>query len=186
VIRINLAPPEARRRRRAPMALTLPEFNLGIAFAIVYVLVLGAVGYYWWSLTSKETQVAADVDRLNRDLASLKATLGAGAAVKGRLAEVKRRVDILEDLTKSQGKPIAFMDAFVDTVPQDLWITSLEQKEYGLKLSGTAFSTEAVSDFMANLKASGRFKDVDIVVSRQAVDKTPSLVTFEVTCKFEI
>ena len=55
-----------------------------------------------------------------------------------------------------------------------------------LKLSGTAFSTTAVSDFMSNLKASGKFKDVDIVVSRQAIDKTPSLVTFEVTCKFEI
>jgi len=47
-------------------------------------------------------------------------------------------------------------------------------------------STAAVSDFMANLKSSGKFKDVEIVVSRQALDKTPSLVTFEVTCKFEI
>ena len=46
--------------------------------------------------------------------------------------------------------------------------------------------TTAVSDFMSNLKATGKFKDVDIVVSRQAIDKTPSLVTFEVTCKFEI
>jgi Tfp pilus assembly protein PilN len=55
-----------------------------------------------------------------------------------------------------------------------------------LRLGGTAFSTTAVSDFMANLKSSGKFKDVDIVVSRQAIDKIPSLVTFEVTCKFEI
>ena len=71
-------------------------------------------------------------------------------------------------------------------MPRDLWITSLEQKESVLKLSGTAFSTTAVSDFMANLKASGKFKDVDIVVSRQAFDKTPTTVTFEVTCTFEI
>ena len=106
--------------------------------------------------------------------------------MKGRLAEVKRRVDILQDLTKGQGRPIAILDAFADTVPRDLWITTLEQKESVLKLSGTAFSTTAVSDFMSNLKASGKFKDVDIVVSRQAIDKTPSLVTFEVTCKFEI
>jgi hypothetical protein len=39
---------------------------------------------------------------------------------------------------------------------------------------------------MSNLKSSGRFKDVDIVISRQAIDKTPRLVTFEVTCKIEI
>ena len=185
MIRINLAPPEARRRRGPSFSLPIPSFNLGIVFAIVYVIALGAVGYYWWSLGAEETRVAADVDRLNRELQSLKATLGQGANVKGQLGEVKRRVDVLEDLTKGQARPIALLDIFADTVPRDLWITGLEQKESLLKLSGTAFSTTAVSDFMANLKASGKFKDVEIVVSRQTVDKTPSIVTFEVTCKFE-
>jgi Tfp pilus assembly protein PilN len=185
VIRINLAPVEARRRRPG-LSLSVPSFNLGIAFAILYVAALGGIGYYWWSLQAEETRTAADVDRLNRELTALKATLGAGAAVKGQLAEVKRRVAILEELTRGQGRSIAMLDTFVDTVPRDLWITSLEQKESLLKLNGTAFSTTAVSDFMNNLKSSGRFKEVDIVVSRQAIDKTPSLVTFEVTCKFEI
>ena len=186
MIRINLAPVEARGRRGPGFSLSLPSFNLGIAFAIVYVVAVGGVGYYWFSLQAEETRVAADVDRLNRELQSLKATLGAGASVKGQLAEVKRRVDILEELTKGQGKSIALLDTFADTVPRDLWITGLEQKEFQVKLSGTAFSTTAVSDFMTNLKSSGKFKDVDIVVSRQDIAKTPSLVTFEVTCKFEI
>ncbi|TMQ15910.1 MAG: PilN domain-containing protein [Candidatus Rokuibacteriota bacterium] len=185
MIRINLAPPETRRSRPV-FNLSLPPLNLGVVFAIVYALTLAALGLTWWSLNAEETRTAADVDRLTRELQSLKATLGDGANVKGRLAEVKRRVDILQDLTKGQGRPIAILDAFADTVPRDLWITTLEQKESVLKLSGTAFSTTAVSDFMSNLKASGKFKDVDIVVSRQAIDKTPSLVTFEVTCKFEI
>jgi len=92
----------------------------------------------------------------------------------------------LEDITKGQGRSIVLLDAFIDTVPRDLWITGFEQKESALKLAGTAFSTTAVSDFMSNLKSSGKFKDVDIVISKQAFDKTPSLVTFEVTCKFEI
>jgi len=38
---------------------------------------------------------------------------------------------------------------------------------------------------MTNLRASGKFKDVDIVVSRQDLAKVPRLVTFEVTCRFE-
>jgi Tfp pilus assembly protein PilN len=186
VIRINLAPVEARARRGPGFSLSLPSFNLGVVFAILYVVAIGGVGYYWYSLQAEETRVAADVERLNRELVTLKAKLDTGANVKGQLAEVKRRVDILEELTKGQGRPIALLDAFADTVPRDLWITSLEQKESVLKLSGTAFSTTAVSDFMANLKASGKFKDVDIVVSRQAFDKTPTTVTFEVTCTFEI
>jgi Tfp pilus assembly protein PilN len=185
MIRINLAPPEARRSRRS-LSLTLPSFNLGILFAVVYVVAIGGLGVYWYGLAAEETRLTGEVDRLTREMASLKTTLGHGAGVKNQLAEVKRRVSVLEEITQGQGKSIALLDVFVDTVPRDLWITSFEQKESQLKLSGTAFSTTAVSDFMSNLKSSGKFKDVDIVVSRQAIDKTPSLVTFEVTCKFEI
>jgi type IV pilus assembly protein PilN len=186
MIRINLAPLEARRRRSPSISLSVPSFNLGILFVLVYVAALGGLGFYWYGLAAEEARLAGDVDRLTRELASLKTTLGQGAGVKAQLSEVKRRVAILEDLTQGQGKPVALLDVFVDTVPRDLWITGFEQKEAALKLSGTAFSTTAVSDFMANLKSSGKFKDVDIVLSRQALDKTPSLVTFEVTCKFEI
>jgi type IV pilus assembly protein PilN len=185
MIRINLAPLEARRRMPS-MSLSMPSFNLGILFGVLYVLAVAGLGFYWYGLLSEERALAADVDRLNRELASLKTTIGEGAGVKTQLAEVRRRVAILEDLTKGQGRSIVLLDSFIDTVPRDLWITSLEQKESVLKLGGTAYSTTAVSDFMSNLKSSGKFKEVDIVVSRQAIDKTPSLVTFEVTCKFEI
>ena len=185
MIRINLAPVEARRRMPS-ISLSVPAFNLGMAFGIVYVVAILGLGFYWYGLMSEESALNADVDRLNRELASLKTTLGEGAGVKTQLAEVKRRVAILEDLTKDQGRSIVLLDSFIDTVPRDLWITGLERKESVLKLNGTAFSTTAVSDFMSNLKSSGRFKEVDIVVSRRAIDKSPSLVTFEVTCKFEI
>ena len=185
MIRINLAPVQARRRMPS-MSLSLPAFNLGILFGVLYALAVAGLGFYWYGLLSEESALAADVDRLNRQLASLKTTIGEGAGVKTQLTEVKRRVAILEDITKGQGRSIVLLDSFIDTVPRDLWITSLEQKDTVLRLGGTAFSTTAVSDFMANLKSSGKFKDVDIVVSRQAIDKIPSLVTFEVTCKFEI
>jgi Tfp pilus assembly protein PilN len=77
------------------------------------------------------------------------------------------------------------LDAFADVVPRDLWITSMEEKGAVLKLTGTAYSTTAVSDLMSNLRSSGKFKEIDIVVSRQDLAKTPSVVTFEVTCRFE-
>jgi type IV pilus assembly protein PilN len=185
MIRINLAPAEARRRMPS-MSLSVPTFNLGVLFGILYFVAVAGLGLYWYGLASEESTLTADIDRLNRELASLKTTLGEGAGVKTQLANVKRRVAVLEDITKGQGRSIVLLDSFIDTVPRDLWITGLEQKESVLKLNGTAFSTTAVSDFMSNLKSSGKFKDVDIVISRQAIDKTPSLVSFEVTCRIEI
>jgi Tfp pilus assembly protein PilN len=78
------------------------------------------------------------------------------------------------------------IDSFADAVPNDLWITRLEDTGALLRVSGTAFSATAVSNLMSALRASGKFKDVDIVVSRRDLDKAPSVVTFEVTCRFEI
>ena len=52
-------------------------------FAILYVVAFGGVGYYWYSLQAEETRVAADVERLNRELVTLKAKLDTGANVKG-------------------------------------------------------------------------------------------------------
>jgi type IV pilus assembly protein PilN len=98
---------------------------------------------------------------------------------------MRKRVEVIEALTKDQGRPIQLFDAFADMIPRDLWITGLEEKNSMLRVSGSAFTTVAVSDFMANLRASGRFKEVDIVVSRQDHSKAPRLVTFEVTCRFE-
>jgi len=65
-----------------------------------------------------------------------------------------------------------------------VWITGLDEKALMLKVTGGAHSATALGQFMTNLRKSGRFQDVDIVVSRQDLAKTPSVVTFEVTCKF--
>jgi Tfp pilus assembly protein PilN len=99
--------------------------------------------------------------------------------------ELKKRVDVIETLTKNQARPIILVDAFANTVPPDLWITGLEEKNASLKINGSATSAVAISIFMTNLRQSGKFKDVDVIVTRQDLARPTPLVTFEVTCRFE-
>jgi Tfp pilus assembly protein PilN len=188
MIRINLAPREARRRGAG---FTLPSLslgvglNLGLLFGVIYILAVLGLGYHWWSLAAQESRLRAEVARGQQELTALKATLGQGANVRAQLADFKKRVEVIEALTRGQGRPIVLFDAFADVIPTDLWITGMEERDSVLKVTGSAFSTTAVSDLMSNLRSSGRFKSIDIVVSRQDLAKTPSLVTFEVTCRFE-
>jgi Tfp pilus assembly protein PilN len=184
MIRINLAP-ETKRKGVGFRLPTLPSFNLGWLFLIVYIVVVVAIGGYWWTLSGEESSLGADIARKNSELSQLKATIGQGSQVRAQTAELRRRLAVLEDLTKGQARPILLVDAFASMVPNDLWITGLEEKNLVLKVSGSAFSTAAVSDFMQNLRNSGKFKDVDIVVSRRDLGRPTPLVTFEVTCRFE-
>ncbi len=183
MMRINLAPEAGHGGGR----FRLPKLplKLGALFGLIYVVVIGAIGFSWWQVSAERARLTASIEAGQREVASLKVTIGQGANVKADVEDMRKRIEIIEALTKDQGRPILLFDAFADMIPRDLWITGLEEKSSVLRVSGTAFSPTAVSDFMSNLRASGRFKDVEIVVARQDISKTPRMVTFEVTCRFE-
>jgi Tfp pilus assembly protein PilN len=183
MIRVNLAPTGARSHGRS--SLQVPSFNLGIVFLVLYVAAAGVVGSYWLALSREQGRLAAEVERGTRELDGLRAITGQTARVKAQAAELRQRLATIQDLTRNQGRPIFLLDAFADAMPPDVWITGLEEKATVLRVTGSAFSTTAVSDFMSNLRRSRRFREVDIVIARQDPGKRPSLVTFEVTCRFE-
>ena len=184
MIRINLAPPDSRRRT-ADVSSAPSTSGSGILLAVVYAVALLGVGGYYMVLSREESRLTQQVTDQQTELATLKATLGASTQVRERLAELQKRVQAIQDLGKNQAASILVLDAFADTIPRDLWITALEERNAEIKASGTAFTANAVADFMSNLKSSGKFKEVDIVVSKQDLTKAPSSpVTFEVTCRY--
>jgi type IV pilus assembly protein PilN len=184
MIRINLSPSTGRGPGRG-LRLPVLRFNLGFVFLAVYATAGAAVGWWYVSRAAEQQRIVTENQRAQRELDTLKATIAQSGTLKAELTDARKRVDVLEALTRDQGRAIRLFDAFVDLVPRDVWLTSLEERENRLKIAGTAYSTTAVADLMSNLRGSGRFKDVDIVVSRQDLSKQPRLVTFEVTCRFE-
>jgi type IV pilus assembly protein PilN len=182
MIKINLAPPRGRKAR----SLSASSSTLTVVFVITYLFALGGVGGYWWSLSAEEQRLNADIARATEELARLKSVIAEGNKYKAQRDEFERRVGAVEELTRLQPRATYLLDAVADTIPRDLWITSASERDRLLRFNGSAFSTTAVADFMSNLKSSGRFKEVDLVVSRQDITKTPRMVTFEVVCRFEI
>ena len=190
MIRINLAPERSRRRRSVGLGglnfkINLPGFNLGVLFAAIYVAALVGLGGYWWLLRATEDRLTEEIARGKREVETLRVQIGQENKMKDMAAELRKRIDVIEALTKNQARPIILVDAFASTVPPDLWITALEERNAALKISGSATSPVAISNFMSNLRKTGKFKDVDIIISRQDLARPSPLVTFEVTCRFE-
>jgi Tfp pilus assembly protein PilN len=181
MIRINLAPP----RERDFTHLVGPGLNLGVLFGLAAVVITVAVGGYAWQLFREERRLAVEIEAGARELSTLTTIVGPAAKMKEHLADLQARLKVIQTLTKDQSRPLFLIDAFADAVPADLWITGLEEKGEILRVTGSAFSSTAVSNLMTALRASGKFKDVDIVVSKRDLDKAPDVVTFEVTCRFE-
>jgi Tfp pilus assembly protein PilN len=184
MIRINLAPPREQRGRDGHW-LALPRLNLAVVFGLAAVALAAWLGHAWWNLSREEQRLTAELETRAHELAMLKESVGQAAKIKENFADLQARLKAIRMLTKDQGRPLLLVDAFIDAVPADLWITGLEEKEAVLRVMGSAFSATAVANFMAALRKSGRFKEVDIVLSKRDLAKTPSLVSFEVTCRFE-
>jgi Tfp pilus assembly protein PilN len=80
---------------------------------------------------------------------------------------------------------VSVLDALLDVLPHDLWIKTLEGHGREVRASGAAHSAGSVVALLAGLRASGRFGDVDLVVTRQDHGQTPDApLLFEITCRF--
>ena len=181
MIRINLAPPSAKRRD----GLSSPSFNLGILFGAVALGLVLVLGGWWWSLSAEIKRLNTEIAENKKQADLLKVTIAQGERFRRDKEVLERRVNAIELVARHQTRPVSLLDAVLDTLPKDLWLTRMEEKGTQLRFAGTAYSATALSNFMANLKASGKFKDVDIVDAKQDLTKSPRLITFEVVTRFE-
>lgn len=181
MITINLAPPSAKRS----VGLSIPSFNLGMLFGAVALALVLVLGGWWWSLSAEIKRLNAEIAENKKEADRLKVIIAEGQRFRRDKETLERRVNAIDLVARHQTRPVYLLDAVLDTLPKDLWLTRIEEKGTQLRFAGTAYSHTALSDFMANLKASGTFKDVDIVDAKQDLAKSPRLITFEVVTRFE-
>jgi Tfp pilus assembly protein PilN len=147
--------------------------------------VLGAMGSWYALAVRAETRLAAQVAALTAELTALQAALAQGAAARESMRDLAHRAQAIQELERGQGATLRALDALLDVVPPDLFLTALESRTAEWRATGWAASPPAVAAFTANLRAAGQFRDVDIAAARQDVGKIPAgPVTFEVTGRF--
>ena len=181
MIKINLAPPPSKTQ-----GLAVTGINLGIVFGALGLVAILALGASWMTLSSQVSGLRREIEDNEKELARLKPIIAEGQRYRQEKQDLERRVSAIEIVARNQARPTYLLDSLVDMLPGDLWLTRVEEKSQQLRLAGTTYSSVALADFMANLKASRKFKDVDLVESRQDLTKTPRTITFEVSCQFEI
>jgi Tfp pilus assembly protein PilN len=185
MITINLAPPPDKPQRASRTA-AAPVLDLGIVFGVLLVAVAGAFGGYWWKVSSELASVRGQIERGEQEKQRLQSVIAEGQRARAEKDELERRVSAIETVARNQARPVYLVDAMADALPADLWLTRVEEKGQQLRIAGTTYSSVILADFMSNLKASGKFRDVDLAESRQDLAKSPRTITFEVTCRFEI
>ncbi len=92
---------------------------------------------------------------------------------------------LIEQLRKSQTGPVHMLDQISRSLPPMLWLTALKQDDTAITIDGRCTSLTALSDFVANLEATGYFKKSVEILSSQLETPTTTGATADVV-KFSV
>jgi type IV pilus assembly protein PilN len=167
MIRINLL---AVERGRSKKKFTFP---VGQKLTVICSLVLvgGAllVGWRYLSLNQQLKRLDADILAAQQETARLHSVIKQVQEFEQQKAQLQQRVVLIEQLRKSQTGPVHMLDQISRALPEMLWLTGLKQSGNEVVLEGKSTTLTAVSDFVANLEATGYFKkSADIVTSSES------------------
>ena len=174
--RINLLPwREDLRQERQKQFMSL---------LVLMVILSGAiVGLIHFQMNSKiEYQnsrnkfMSTEIAKLDNEIAEIREL----QKVRKSLIE---RMDVIQDLQKSRPSIVHMFSELVTTVPNGVYLKSMEQVEDTLKINGEAESNARVSSYMRNLNGSEWLKDPNLDVIKIEDIKVTRISSFILSVK---
>lgn len=170
MIKINLLETAKGKSKRAGGSPALPSMEMGDMGSpklkiLVVLVVAGLLNLaYWYRLDHQQKAVAAQMktaEQKNRELADVKARF---LERQKQADSYKRRVDVIDGLRQNQTGPVNLLAMLGETVnnTEAVWLSKMDDTGPSVRLEGTALSTDAVANLIANLQKTGFFKNVEI------------------------
>jgi len=182
MIRINLLAVDRERTKKKSTFQTGQKVT--IACSLVLVLTLVIVGWRYLALQNESKQLDIDIANSQQEATRLHAIIAQVQEFEKQKAQLQQRVVLIEQLRKSQTGPVHMLDQISRSLPPMLWLTALKQDDTAITMEGRCTSLTALSDFVANLEATGYFKKSVEIVSSQTemltVPQAAEVVKFSV------
>jgi len=193
MIKINLLETAKGKNKRAGSSPALPTMEMGdmgspklkvlVALVLVGLFNLG----YWYRLDHQAKAIAAQMktaEQKNRELADVKARF---LERQNQAENYKRRVDVIDGLRAGQASgPVNLLAMLGETVnnTEAVWLSKMDDTGPNVNLEGTALSTDAVANLIANLQKTGFFRSVEIKETYQDEQiKDMQAFQFTLTCE---
>jgi Tfp pilus assembly protein PilN len=193
MIKINLLESARGKKKSGSSVPAMPTMEMGDMgspkLKVLVVLALaGLVNIsYWYRLDHQEKAIAVQMkvaERKNHELADVKARY---MERQTQANNYKRRVDVIDGLRAAQaGGPVNLLAMLGETVnnTEAVWLSKMDDTGPSVNLEGTALSTDAVANLIANLQKTGFFRNVEIKETFQdEAIKDMQAFQFTLTCE---
>jgi len=193
MIKINLLEnSKGKNKRGGSSGPSMPSMEMGDMgspkLKILAVLVIAGLFNlgYWYRLDHQTKAIAEHMkvaEQKNRELGDVKARF---LERQTQADNYKRRVDVIDGLRSNQTGPVNLLAMLGETVnnTEAVWLNKMDDEGPSVNLEGTALSTDAVANLIANLQKTGYFKTVEIKETYQdEAIKDMQAFQFTLTCE---
>lgn len=184
MIRINLLSegrrPVAAKEPKKVSTSSVDQASLALVALFILALVV-ALGHNFL-LGRAVGEKKAAVAEAQREVDELAPIIQEVEEFKAKRAELERKVFVITDLKQRQHGPVQIMDHVSRALPELLWLQKMEVKPQKIVLTGQAFNTNAVANFIENLDLVEAFKEP--VLKDTRFDKEIYVYTIEFNYSF--
>ena len=179
MIRVNLLPV---KRRKKPIP--IPPF-LG---ALVLILFCTGIGLVYTSsyLNKKIAGYTAQRKNNEKKIAELDKKIKEVQNYEANNKAFEEKKNIIEQLQHSQNAPVRLMIETVLRLTDGVWLDSLDENNWMIKIAGKSFSNAEIVNFVDSLKGSEYFSGVVLIETKKVRIKNVPAYSFKLTMHMKV
>ncbi len=117
------------------------------------------VGGRYGLLENRISVLTEEVETFQAEVDELEPIIREVEEFKAKKIELERKVQVINQLKANQRGPVRIMDYISRAVPELLWLNRLQVGGRAITITGEAFNTNAVANFMENLDRFPEFRE---------------------------
>jgi len=157
MIRINLLGVERQKQRKAVVSFDIGR-QVTLACGVILATTALGIGWWYWSLGRQAAQLDTEIASAQQEAARLRTVLADVRRFEGTRAQLQQRVALIEQRRRGQSVPVRLLDLVSRSLPDALWLTSMDQNAGTVTIEGLSTTLISVSDFVGNLGQSPLLK----------------------------
>jgi type IV pilus assembly protein PilN len=186
MIRINLLKPGKKEVSGAPTA-PEPEFRekkRQFPYMLIFLLVIVLIGALFLLQKRELDNEKALLEDAKAEKQSLQYVLTKLEDLERQKQVLSRKINLITRLKSRQGIGVIIMDELSKNLPDWVWLTEVDFKDYNLLIKGKSLSNNLIADYISNLEESKYFNNVDLISSTLREVRNNKYLEFSMNASF--
>lgn len=156
MIHINLLPVrEIKAEYGRRQELIFAGLILGLAVA--------AIGVLFLLQSNRLAKLEGQLRALHSEIEVLNTQARGVADLDRKIADLKGKLNIIEELRKKKTGPVRIMESLSVAMPDRLWLMEFKESDGNVTISGLAVDNQTVAEFLKALAAAPNFTNVELI-----------------------